>query len=119
MVSIGRITDEGVENLGARLGSYYKGGPTLVEITEDAIYNYAVDNGDENPLYIDPDYAARSRFGGIIAPPAIVDVHQALHRRHGWRAGRRPSIPTRETTSPSTGRYGLGTGSGPSIAPTR
>ena len=74
MVSIGRITDEGVENLGARVGSYYKGGPTLVEITEDAIYNYAVDNGDANPLYIDPDYAARSRFGGIIAPPAIVDV---------------------------------------------
>ena len=74
MVTIGRITDEGVENLGSRLGSYYKGGPTLVEITEDSIYNYAVDNGDANPLYVDPDYAARSRFGGLIAPPAIVDV---------------------------------------------
>ena len=74
MVTIGRITDEGVENLGSRLGSYYKGGPTLVEITEDAIYNYAVDNGDANPLYVDPGYASRSRFGGLIAPPAIVDV---------------------------------------------
>ena len=74
MVTIGRITDEGVENLGSRLGSYYKGGPTLVEITEDSIYNYAVDNGDANPLYVDPDHAARSRFGGLIAPPAIVDV---------------------------------------------
>ena len=30
--------------------------------------------GEENPVYTDPEYAARSVFGGIIAPIAMLDV---------------------------------------------
>ncbi len=30
--------------------------------------------GEESPVYTDPDYAARSVFGGIIAPIAMLDV---------------------------------------------
>jgi len=61
MTTIGKITGEGIRRLRERLGAYYKGVPTLLEITEDYIYNYAVDNGDLNPLYIDPGYAGGSR----------------------------------------------------------
>jgi len=34
----------------------------------DAIRNFAVGCGDPNPLYTDPDYARRTRWGGQIAP---------------------------------------------------
>ncbi len=30
---------------------------------------------DANPVYTDRDYAATSRYGGIIAPPAMVQAH--------------------------------------------
>ena len=74
MVTIGQITDEALPKLQERMGAYYKGGPILLEVTEDAIYNYSVDNGDFNPLYLDSDYATKTRYGGIIAPPAMADV---------------------------------------------
>jgi uncharacterized OB-fold protein/acyl dehydratase len=30
--------------------------------------------GDDNPVYTDPEYAAKSRHGGIVAPPATLDI---------------------------------------------
>jgi uncharacterized OB-fold protein/acyl dehydratase len=30
--------------------------------------------GDDNPCYTDPEYAAKSRHGGIVAPPATLDI---------------------------------------------
>lgn len=42
------------------------------EATRDTIRHYAWGIGDDNPLYCDPDYAARTRWGGIIAPPTFV-----------------------------------------------
>lgn len=41
------------------------------QATRDAIRHYAWGVGDDNPLYSDPDYAARSRFGSIVAPPTF------------------------------------------------
>ena len=38
-----------------------------VEASEIRAFCYAI--GDYNPLYTDPAYAARSRFGGVVAPP--------------------------------------------------
>jgi len=29
---------------------------------------------DQNPVYLDPEHAARSRFGGIVAPPAMLQT---------------------------------------------
>ena len=72
MAEIGKITDAEVERLRQRLGAYYKGGPTLMEVSEDAIYNYSVDNGEVNPLYLDPEYAQGTRFGGLTASPALL-----------------------------------------------
>jgi acyl dehydratase len=41
------------------------------EASRDAIRHYAWGIGDDNPLWCDPDYAARTRWGGIIAPPTF------------------------------------------------
>ena len=30
--------------------------------------------GDENPCYLDPEFAGRSAHGGLVAPPAMLDV---------------------------------------------
>jgi len=40
-------------------------------LTLEAIQKYCRSVGDMNPLYFDELYAKKSRFGGIVAPPAI------------------------------------------------
>jgi acyl dehydratase len=42
-----------------------------VSVTLEIIQGYARAIGDLNPLYFDEDYARRSRFGSLIAPPTI------------------------------------------------
>jgi acyl dehydratase len=42
------------------------------EATRDTILNFAEAVGDANPLWTDEDYAARSRFGGLTAPPTFL-----------------------------------------------
>ena len=42
------------------------------EATRDTILNFAEAVGDANPLWTNEDYAARSRFGGLTAPPAFL-----------------------------------------------
>ncbi|HEY96707.1 MAG TPA: hypothetical protein G4O16_00810 [Dehalococcoidia bacterium] len=58
----------------------------LVEATLDNIRNFADAVGDSNPLWIDEEYAARSRFGMIIAPPTFL-----FNINHGTM----PSLPLR------------------------
>lgn len=38
------------------------------------ILMFARSVGDENPVYSDPDYAARTEAGGVIAPPTFVQA---------------------------------------------
>ncbi|MEX2643182.1 MAG: MaoC family dehydratase N-terminal domain-containing protein [Acetobacterales bacterium] len=40
--------------------------------TQDAIRHYAYGTADTHPLYVDPDYAARTAQGGLVAPPTFV-----------------------------------------------
>ena len=40
--------------------------------TKDAIQHFAWGQGDDNPLWVDKDYAAKSPAGGLIAPPCIL-----------------------------------------------
>ena len=44
----------------------------LVEATRDNIKNFADAVGDNNPLWINEEYAAKSRFGMITAPPTFL-----------------------------------------------
>jgi acyl dehydratase len=69
-----KITDEGLEELSRRIG--VKIGATVEpwchEATRDNIRHYAHGIGDDNPLWCDPDYAATTRHGGLIALPSFL-----------------------------------------------
>ena len=54
------------------IGVDYRGARAVVEITQDNIRDYCNYMGSENPIFLDPDHAAKSRWRGIIAPPAMV-----------------------------------------------
>jgi acyl dehydratase len=44
------------------------------EATPDAIRNFARGYGDDNPLFVDPAYGVRTRWGGQIAPPMLMSA---------------------------------------------
>jgi acyl dehydratase len=70
----GRITDEGVAALRARIGvpQLYPASAHYRRPNEDAFRHVAISYGDDNPLWCDPDYAAASRWKGPIAPPPLI-----------------------------------------------
>lgn len=70
----GRITDEGVAALRARIGvpQRYPAPPHYRRPNEDAFRHVALSYGDDNPLWCDSDYAAASRWKGPIAPPPLI-----------------------------------------------
>ncbi len=75
----GRITDEGIAKLRARIGKGFTGRrPWRTEASRDAIYHLAVAIGDLSPLYLDAQYARRTRWGTLIAPPIIVNSMDTL-----------------------------------------
>lgn len=39
------------------------------EVTPDGTRHFAYGYGDDNPLYIDPEYGKNTRWGTMIAPP--------------------------------------------------
>ncbi|MEV0595532.1 hypothetical protein [Nonomuraea cavernae] len=69
-----RITDEGVAALRARIGIAQPNPvpPHYLRPGTDAFRIAARSYGDDNPLWCDPAYAERSRWGRPIAPPPIV-----------------------------------------------
>jgi acyl dehydratase len=69
----GRITEEGLEQLRRRVGVEYPiDDPFVRYINADSIRHAARAIGDANPLWIDPDHGAASRYGAQVAPPAIL-----------------------------------------------
>jgi acyl dehydratase len=69
-----RITDEGIARLRQRIAVpvSHPQPPHYECPNADAFRIFARAIGDDNPLWCDPDYAARSRWGEPIAPPAMV-----------------------------------------------
>jgi acyl dehydratase len=98
----GSITDEGLDQLRRRMHVEHPiSEPFVRYVNSDSIRHAARAIGDMNPLFIDPDYAATSRFGRALAPPALLyavtwgswdmrrgeglpGVH-GLHSRDRWR----------------------------------
>jgi acyl dehydratase len=75
----GRITDDAIARLRTRIGQGFPGRrPWRTEVTRDAIYHLALAIGDLNPLYLDEEYAARSPWGTLLAPPIIVQTMDTL-----------------------------------------
>ncbi len=81
------ITDAEVERLRSKLGSKVEIAepPYLTEVTRDAIRHWAWATGDRNPLYLDETHAGRSRYGGLIAPPAMLYAFNRMSI--GYRGG--------------------------------
>jgi len=69
-----RITDEALDALRARKGVRIENTaePWCYEATRDNIRHYAHGIGDDNPLWCEPRYAARTRFGDIVALPSFL-----------------------------------------------
>src|SRR5437667_12075107 len=68
------ITDEALAALRGRIGQRIDDTvePWCHEATRDSIRHYAHGIGDDNPLWCDPEYAACTRWGGIVAPPSFL-----------------------------------------------
>ena len=90
-VSEGEITEAALEQLRSRLGSYnrpsfYGLGGLNEAATRDSIRHFVRGIGDLNPLWTDREYAAGTRWGGIIAPPTFLySVY--------WTSGRTGGLP--------------------------
>lgn len=69
----GRITEEGLDKLRARLDVEHAiEQPFLRYVNDDSIRHVARAIGDTNPLWIDPAHAKSSRYGVQVAPPAFL-----------------------------------------------
>lgn len=73
-MSWGTITDERIHEAEELIGVQLRRERMqwIEAATRDAIRHFAWGVGDNNPLWLDPDYAAASPYGGIVAPPCIL-----------------------------------------------
>ena len=69
-----KISDESLGDLRRRIGIPITDTvePWCHEATRDNIRHYAHGIGDDNPLWCDPAYAAKARYGTIVAPPSFL-----------------------------------------------
>ncbi|HEY0915342.1 MAG TPA: MaoC family dehydratase N-terminal domain-containing protein [Solimonas sp.] len=69
-----KITEKALDELRQRIGVPITDTvePWNYEATRDAIRHYAHGIGDDNPLWCDPEYAAKARFGTIAALPSFL-----------------------------------------------
>ena len=68
------ITEEGLEELRRRIGIKIEKtvDPWVRVASEDTIKHFAWGIGDDNPLWLDQEYARQTRYGTIIAPPTFL-----------------------------------------------
>jgi acyl dehydratase len=66
------LTDELIADAESLVGTELRIEQWNHEATRDAIRHYAWGVGDNNPLYVDPEYAATTGYGGLIAPPTFL-----------------------------------------------
>jgi acyl dehydratase len=70
------ITDEDIERA-RKLTGYDEASREAEYVrtaTVDTIRNFAHGTGNDNPLFCDPDYAAQTRWGGVIAPGMMAGI---------------------------------------------
>ena len=69
-----KITEQGLNDLRQRIGVTITDSiePWNYEATRDAIRHYAHGIGDDNPLWCDPDYAEKTKYGSIVALPSFL-----------------------------------------------
>jgi acyl dehydratase len=72
--TFGVLTDAAFERSRQRLGvpQPQRNPPHNYEVTWDGSRHFAFGYGDDNPLYCDPGYAAKTRWGTLLAPPTFL-----------------------------------------------
>ena len=72
--SFPKITEQGLEDLQRRIGVKIgaTAEPWCYEATRDNIRHYAHGIGDDNPLWCNPEYAAQTSHGTILALPSFL-----------------------------------------------
>ena len=72
--SFPKITESGLDELRERIGKKIgaTAEPWCYEATRDNIRHYAHGIGDDNPLWCEPEYAAKTRYGGLVALPSFL-----------------------------------------------
>lgn len=90
----GKITEEGLEKLRAMQGAKLRIPHIFNDLaSKTAIRNFANGIGDSNPLWRDEEYAGKTSYGHIIAPPSWLYsifpswVSIGLPGVHGFHAG--------------------------------
>jgi len=91
----GKVTPEMLERRNFRMNKPFI--PSSIyfnnEATTDTIRHYVDGIGDTNPLFRDAGYAAKTKYGGIVAPGTFLFTHQwtatgsGLTGIHGWYSG--------------------------------
>ena len=72
--SFPKITEKGLDELRERLGKPIgqTAEPWCYEATRDNIRHYAHGIGDNNPLWCEPEYAAKTSYGTLVALPSFL-----------------------------------------------
>lgn len=90
----GQITEEGVEKLRRMVGHELRQTFRFnTEVTHDSVRHYCWGTGDDNPLWMDLDYAAATDYGSAVAPPGwLWTLHPTwvqigLPGVHGFHSG--------------------------------
>lgn len=88
----GLITDEGLAKLRKLVGKKLRVHPYNTEATKDNIRHFCDGVGDPNPLWRDEEYAKKTRYGDIVAPPSwpfsvFPWVSVGLPGVHAWHSG--------------------------------
>jgi acyl dehydratase len=69
-ISEGQITDEALKEWEKRIGVNLRIGNIYNQyVSREAIRNYAWGIGDPNPLWLDEEYAQKTRYKSLVAPP--------------------------------------------------
>lgn len=71
-VTFGKITEEGLAKMRAKFGVPYYPIRQNESASKDSIRQFCNGIGDENPLFRDLEYATRTKWGHIIAPPMFL-----------------------------------------------
>jgi acyl dehydratase len=68
----GKMTEAAVARLKARIGRVYPiDDPYVRHVNQDSITHMARGLGDMNPLFVDPEYARKTRWEKLVSPPAL------------------------------------------------
>lgn len=69
-----KITEQGLDDLRKRIGVKIENTvePWNHEASRDGIRHYAHGIGDDNPLWCDPEYAEKTKYGTIVALPSFL-----------------------------------------------